>query len=103
MLPPSQAEHRALIRPIPPAQLVAALVQGLRALPVPRMVDRRLLAAARRMLGLHRIWALAHRAVAIRGLLLGAAPLVLVRLRALLAAVPPLPILAISKHQATKA
>ena len=55
------------------------------------------------MLGLHRIRALAHRAVAIRGLLLVAAPLVLVRLRALLAAVPPLPILAISKHQATKA
>lgn len=100
----SRGNPRVPIRRTPPLRLVAAVpARDLRVLLPHQMADRHLLAGVRRMPGLHRTRVLVHWEVAIRGLLLGAAPLVLVRLRALLAAVPPLPILAISKHQATKA
>ena len=67
------------------------------------MVDHRLLTAVRRMPDLHRTQVLVRRAVAIRGLLLETALLVRVRLLALPAAVPPLLVLAINGHQASKA
>ena len=55
------------------------------------------------MSDLHRSQVLVRRAVAIRGLLLKTALLVRVRLLALLAAVPPLLVLAINGHQASQA
>ena len=100
----SRGNPRVPIHLTPPLRLVAAVLARDLRTPLPhQMADRRLLTAVRRMSDLHRSQVLVRRAVAIRGLLLETALLVRVRLLALLAAVPPLLVLAINGHQASQA